>query len=274
MWPQLFHPPVEKTPGLVYLEIETLVTDVLIKHHLNDPSSLLYKVLFDEKYRPLLEKYFNNIPGAFSIEKQWGTYLFWALDDKNHRVRLSYEDGKIVSGFRTCLFNLNPEEIKKALLEKKIFPSMILCYLVVSLYYGMKCLGGFCQVSDLTKTKKAWQEFLIEAGEPEEAAALEPVQTKELGGDGMVLAYLNNAQGHIFPATGVDMIMQKEPTNFDSYVHLAKSVSFRELMDPLILEIYGVLFASEERNPEYAKFTPELILEVTGLCKKLIDLRK
>lgn len=272
LWPKLFHPVTEKTPDLIYLEIETLVREVLLQKHLNDPESLLYKVLFDPTYLPLVLKYFNNIPGAFSLEKGWGTYMFWALDEKNHRVRLSYKDGRIVSEFGTCDFALEPNEIRKALEEKKIFPSMILCYLTVALYYGMKCLGGFCQVSDLTKTKEAWQAFMRELGNIEEAEALEPVQTRELGGDGMVLAYLENEEGHLTPATGIDLIMQRKPTNFERYVKLTKGITFGEFMNPLVLEVYGVLFPSEERNPDFMKYTPEAVLEMTGMCEKLLKL--
>lgn len=272
LWPKLFHPVTPKTPDLVYLEIETLVRELLLQKHLGDPQSLIYKVLFDPQFQPLFEKYFNNIPGAFSLEKGWGTYLFWALDDKNHRVRLSYKDGRIVSEFGTCDFALEPNELRKALEERKIFPSMVLCYLIVALYYGMKCLGGFCQVSDLTKTKEAWQSFMREIGYLEEAEALEPVQTKELGGDGMVLAYLESTEGHMTPATGIDLILQKKPTNFERYVKLTKNITFGELMNPLVLEVYGVMFSSEERNPEFMKYTPEAVLEMTGMCEKLLKL--
>ncbi len=272
LWPKLFHPVSPKTPDLIYLEIETVVRELLLQKHLNDPESLLYKVLFDPTYLPLVLKYFNNIPGAFSLEKGWGTYLFWAVDDHKHRIRLAYKEGRIVSEFGSYDLALEPGEIGKALEEKRIFPSMMLCYLTVALYYGMKCLGGFCQVSDLTKTKEAWQGLLRELGELEEAEAVESVQTRELGGDGMVLAYLENEEGHLTPATGIDLILQNKPTNFERYVTLTKGLSFGEFMNPLVLEIYGVLFPSEERNPKFMEFTPEAVLEMTGMCEKLLKL--
>ena len=33
------------------------------------------------------------VPGGFSLEKGWGTYMFWAIDEHLHRVRLELEDG-------------------------------------------------------------------------------------------------------------------------------------------------------------------------------------
>ena len=88
---------------------------------------------------------------------------------------------------------------------------------MVSLYYGMKCLGGFCQVHDLTIMKVAWASLLREIGENGEADALEPVQTKELGGDGLVLSYMKTLTNELVPATGIDMLI--EPNGDQSYEH-------------------------------------------------------
>lgn len=271
LWPEFFHPYNDTIPDLIYLEIETIVRELLIRYHFKNPDSAIYQLLFNPDYAPLVLKHFNGIPGAFSTEKNWGTYLFWALDDKNHRVHMHLdEDGKtLASDYRTRTSPMTPEGLTKALEEKTIFPGMFLCYLLVSLYYGVKCLGGFCQVSDLTRTKEAWGNFLREIGREEEANAIAPIQTKELGGDGMVLAYLKTESGELIPAMGIDLAIEEADAPFTRYIDLAKAIRFKEIMAPMVPEIYKVLFTAEERNPDFLAQSPEQIMESTGLQEKI-----
>ena len=276
-WPQFFSPAVGTNaivpamPKLVYLEIETLVNALLERYPLHNPASLLYRVLFDPVCVPLIQKYFNNLPGAFSEESEWGSYFFWGLDDKQHRVRLKREGNRICSFGGTISCDLTPEAISEALRTKKIYPGMFLCYLVVSLYYGMKCLGGFCQVNDLTLAKQAWMQFLEDLGEHEEAAAVIPVQTKELGGDGLVLVHLHTRKDELVPATGFDMLLDESDTTFPQFLELSKKVTLEEMMNPMLPEIYTVLYPSHERDPNLLSATPEKIYKATGLQEKLLS---
>lgn len=285
LWPTLFHTagqdglsacagdtsilPRQNIPDLIYLEIETLVTELLLRKHIVNSESLIYKLLFNSEYRTLSLKHFNNIPGAFSIEKQWGTHMFWAVDEKLHRVRLILQDGKLISDDGLFIYDFTPDSIAQLLKEKKIFPSMLLCYVMVSLYYGMKCLGGFSQVNDLTRTKEAWQEILHAVGETTEADAIMAVQTKELGGDGMVLAYHRTGELDMVPATGIDMALKKSDTTFAKYVARSKELTMSEIMQPMIPEMYTVLYPIQDRKPEYNAVTPEKILRKTSLLQKL-----
>lgn len=281
LWPHLFHPPEgirredqgARVPGLIYLEIETLVIELLIRYHLSNPDSFIYKLLFDSTYQERVKILFNSIPGAFSNEKNWGTYLFWAIDDKMHRVRMFFADGILHSTQRRHSCAMTPEGLKDALLKKEIFPSMALCYLVVSLYYGMKCLGGFCQVNDLTMTKFAWQQLLAEMGEMDEADAINPVQTKELGGDGMVLSYLPNERGELVAATGIDMLLEKPDTSLEWYVKVSKRVTLNDMMTPILPEIYTVLYSGTDRDPEFASLTTEELIHYTQLKEKLTEIQ-
>lgn len=276
LWPKLFHPPKESqeapsanVPDLLYIEIETLVADLLRERHLNDASSLMYQVLFDPKYTALVLEHFEKLPGAFSVKDGWGTYFFWGIDDKSHRVKLMLKDGKLQSKEATISIPWTPEGIRTALAEKKILTSMLMCYLMVSLYYGMKCLGGFCQVNDLTMMKEAWVKILRAQGEEEEANAVEPVQTKELGGDGMVLPYFPTATGDFVPATGIDMVLHPGDTSFEKYSARSKLVTLTEMMNPMLPEIYTVLYPVTDRDPRLLSITPEQILRATGLQEKL-----
>jgi len=278
MWPDLFHRGAQESlevvskypvPDLIYLEIETLVSDLLIKYHLFNKESLIHKFLFDPKYQELIPSIFNNIPGAFSLENDWGTYLFWALDDKQHRVRMFLSEGELHSTYRRHTCKFSPEGIKQSLEKKEIFPSMLLCYLLVSLYYGFKCLGGFCQVNDLTLTKLAWQKLLDKVGEHKESEAVQPIQTRELCGDGMVLAYLRSESGDIQPATGIDMILRRQNTFFDKYYERSKQVALEEMMDPMLPEMYTVLYTQEQRDPALMELTVQSIVKELNLKDKI-----
>ncbi len=278
LWPRFFHPAEGQQPeqgdhampDLLYLEIETLVTNLLKKRHLDDTTTSLHRVLFDTALRPEVLELFEAIPGAFSTVKNWGTYFFWGIDDKRHRVRLKLEGEKVVSEDGKIVVPFTSAGVRAALDAGTIYPSMLLCYLMVSLYYGMKCLGGFCQVNDLTFTKRAWTELLRRMGEEEEAAALEPVQTKELGGDGMVLAYIRSVEGAYLPASGIDMMLNPRDTRVEKYIERSRVVTLQEMMNPMLPEMYTVLYSQQDRDPTLLTVTPEQILVETGLQEKLV----
>ena len=275
-WPKLFHPAKGEVAAqpmldLIYFEIETLVTELLLRRHLTD-NTLINRFLFDEKYQKLNLEHFDGIAGAFSKAKGWGTYMFWAIDSNLHRVRLELEGNRLVSKTQPELsVDFTPEAIAQALKEKRIYPAMLLCYVMVSLYYGMKCLGGFCQVHDLTVTKEAWEKVLRAMGENKEADALKPIQTKELGGDGMVLAYMRSADGKdLFPATGIDMYLSEKDTSVEKYMNRSKVTTMAEMMNPMLPVMYKTLFTADERDPALLTATPEQILAETGLQEKLL----
>lgn len=276
MWGDLFHAAKsdgkalsKNVPDLIYLEIETIAERLLLEKHLNNKDSLIYKFLFGEGVSSLVYKLFEKIPGAFSLKTQWGTYMFWATDEKYKRVALMLKNGKLRSQDNSFVFDWNSEAIVIALRQRKIFPGMMLCYVMISLYYGMKCLGGFSQVNDLTLTKEAWQEYLMEVGNEEEADRVEPVQTKELGGDGMVLVYMETSDGKIVQATGIDMILDEGNTDFNKYIELSKKVTLAEAMDPMIPEMYEVLYSQKDRDPVLDSIIPEQIFENSSIYEKL-----
>ncbi|MFA6272301.1 MAG: hypothetical protein WC693_04340 [Patescibacteria group bacterium] len=279
LWPKLFHSTDQyksadrnKAPQLVYLEIETLVSEILQKFHFTDKNSPLYRLIFDPEFRLRAKELFEDIPGAFSTADKWGSYLFWAMNDRKHRKRLLLDGNKLIGQDIDYELELTPKAVQSALQQKKIFPSMLLCYLTVALYYGFKCLGGFSQVNDLTMTKMAWQELLWEYNLLDEALALETVSTASYGGDGLVLSYLPTQSGSIVPATGIDMMLEKINTSYDDYLALAKNTKLEEILNPMLPEMYNVVHHSKERIPELSNLTPEQIIKATGLQNKLVRL--
>ncbi len=279
LWPFMFHPTHEAVdanqgaiPNLVYLDIETLASTLLIRYHLHNSRSPIYRMLFDSKMRERAMELFDGIHGAHTRQNNLGTTFFWALNENNHRKQLELRDGRLFSENSDTGISISPEPINRALAEKRIFPNMILCYLIISLYYGMKCLGGFSQVNDLTQTKMAWQQLLREKGEITEAEAVEPVQTAAFGGDGLVLSYLSTPTGSIVPATGIDMILENIDTRLEEFQSLAHSITVEEMMYSMLPEMYTVLYAAQERDTTMQALTPELILKSTGLHAKLVKI--
>jgi len=280
MWPKFFHEAdfsntnksKGKIPDLVYVEIETLVKELLLKHHLKNKKSLIYDVLFDPDSSDEIYRLFDRIPGAFSLKDNWGTYMFWGVDEKLHRVGLFYEEAtnRLESDDKKFSYEWSPEGISAALRDRKIFPSMMMCYLLVSLYYGMKCLGGFCQVNDLTLMKDAWRKYLKEFGKHREKKALLHLQTKELGGDGMVLSYLKTSSKNLIPATGIDMLLSNTDTSYEKYIELSKKMTLSETMKSMLPEMYTVLYPIFEREEKLVALPVDKILDATGVYEKLI----
>jgi hypothetical protein len=100
-------------PNLVYLSQEKITLDLILKNHLNK-ETIINKILFNEKYHKLLEKYFNGITGAFSKEKNSGTFLFWGYLPSGKKIQLKLKGNKLV-GEENFSVELSPEEIKNTI---------------------------------------------------------------------------------------------------------------------------------------------------------------
>ncbi|MBP9718588.1 hypothetical protein KBD59_04830 [Candidatus Gracilibacteria bacterium] len=273
LWPKYFNSNGSKIPDLIYIEAESMTREILTKEILKESTCLLYKMLFDPTVRELFLKYFEGLPGTFSKDNGWGTYFFWGFDEKQHRIRLDVENGKLLSKAKGYEIQLEPEALSQALEKKEIFPSMMTIYLTLSLHYGFKCLGGFSQVHDLTKMKEALLHVLVDLGRFREIHSVCRIQTKELSGDGLVLSYIENEKKQLVPAMGLDLLLSEKKLSYDDYISLSKQVTLEEMMAPLVPEIYTVLYPSYLRTggPEES-LQPEEIMRATGLQTKMDNL--
>ena len=87
----------------------------------------------------------------------------------------------------------------------------------------------------------------------------------------MLLAYMKTVKGDLVPATGIDMILEvDEHTSLEHYLDLAKKVTLAEMMEPMLPEMYTVLYSAPDRDPAFAGVTPEMIMRATGLHEKLL----
>lgn len=275
LWPMFLHQEAKKIheiPDLLYLEIETLVNRILIDRHFKNPDSILYKFIFDPRYLDLITKYFDGIEGAFFLARNTGTFLFWGLDQKNRRVRLIRDGMTLKSEDGSIAFELMPATVAKLLEEKKIFPSMIVTYAVVSLYYGMKCLGGFSQVNYLTRMKEAWIKMNADLGNYKEIEMCARIQTKELC-EGLTIAYVETPQKGVIPATGIDLILYGNEKLWDRLIRISKRLYLEDLIEPMIPEIYRVVYSFPDREEQLMQLSPEKILDMKKMVKKFAQSR-
>jgi hypothetical protein len=118
-------------------------------------------------------------------------------------------------------------------------------------------------------TKRAWQELLRDIGETDEAMSIDRVQTKELGGDGMVLAYQEQADGSLVAASGIDLMLDPGRAAHGDYREVAAILSLNDVMGAMLPEMYTVLYAAPEREADLANLEPAEILRQTGVEEKL-----
>ncbi len=173
--------PTFENIDLIYVSQEKVVTDLIIKKHLGG-DTLIHSLLFDETYHALFVRYFDGITGAFDIQAKKGTQLFWGVR-AHERVALFIQENKLIDSNGDIFLIIETEEIKKALQERRIMPSMPLVFIVLSFYYGFVCGGGFSQVDYLGSMKNAWMNMLRDVGENSETDQVEKIPTNILLGD-------------------------------------------------------------------------------------------
>lgn len=268
LWSRMFER-LEKVPDLIYLQIEDLVGELLEKYHFNNPDSPLYRLIFSAESEELMAKYFDGIEGSYSKDG-YGTYLFWGIEPKKSRkVRLQKKGNCLVSGDGKIEVELTPEAIVEASRAKKICPGMLIDYCLIALYYGLNCVGGFSQVTYLEQMRKGWLAMAKDLGFENEAEICGPVKTKMIN-DGLTLAYQKSPAGCIYPASGVDLIIDHELNLPKWLFEVADKVKFSQLIRPTLPEIYRVVYAESEREEDLLACRPEAIAKEQGLEEALV----
>jgi hypothetical protein len=268
IWKRFFGPSSEKSPDLIYIEQEALVARLLVKYHLNTDTTITH-ILFDNAYDSLIDQYFDNIQGAFSRKENYGTYLFWALPKgAKYRIQLWKKGNKLVSDDGSYELELTPENVEKALNSKELIPSMMMTFIVLSFYYGLKCLGGFSQVNYLTFMKNAYIKMQTERGNYRSIEVCARAQTKEIGGD-FTITFINGPKGEMLPATGIDLILYGDENTWPTLLEESKTIKLEEALNPIMPEFYSIIYTEVQRDPELSKVTSTDITKLTRLEKKI-----
>ncbi|EKD63700.1 MAG: hypothetical protein ACD_51C00225G0007 [uncultured bacterium] len=267
LWKKFFKDSEVYVPDLVYLEQETIVEKLIIDYHLYADTTITH-LLFDSDYDPLVMKYFDKIMCAFDLEKKQGTYLFWGISDQgNYRVQLWKKDGWLVSEDGKFKLELKPEILKEALEQRKIIPSIMLVFIVLAFYYGLKCLGGFSQVNYLTMMKDAYIRMQTDRENYRSIEVCSRAQTKET--DDATVAFLGGPKGELIPATGLDLLLYGNKDCFSEIVNEMKNITLEESFYPQMPDFYKFVFPETERDPVLSAVTSEEISKLIGLQKKL-----
>ena len=268
LWKRFFSPSPTQQPNLIYLEQESLVARLICKYHLTQ-DTVISRMIFDPEFESFIIRYFEGITGAFSRTENWGTYLFWALPrGQKYRLQVWKHGNHLVSSDGSYHLELTPDSLREALESKELIPSMLCTFLVLSLYYGVKCLGGFSQVNYLTYMKNAYIKMMADIGDYKSIEVCARVQTKELCGD-VALAFLKTLSGELSPATGIDLVLYHDAQTFPSLVELSKSISLEEALNPMMAEFYKIIVPEHLRDPLLSSVTAEDITRLTGLSKKI-----
>ena len=253
--------------NLVYLGIEKLVTDLILAYHL-DQDTTVNHFLFDPNCYPMIHHYFQGITGTYSLLEQWGTYMFWALPKgSKYREQLWKVGNNLQTKDGSYSLPLTPEGVRKALESGQLIPSTMLIYTVLSFYYGLKCLGGFSQVNYLTYMKNAYIKMQVDRGMYKSIEVCARAQTKELVGD-VNVAFLRLPDGELAPATGIDLLLYGQPNWWDCFVKQSKNISLDEAMNPMMPELYNIIYG-EDTDPRFDPLTTREIARFTGLQKKI-----
>lgn len=269
LWPKLLGESKPQLPGLIYLELEDVVRKLIINFHLNE-DTIINHILFDPEYEFYINTYFEDIFGSFSRKDSTGTYLFWAMPPGSRYKQQLWRKGDfLVSKDESYKIALKPEAIKNALESKELIPGLLLAFITVSFYYGLKCLGGFNQVNYLTLMKNGYIRMNVDLGNYRSIEVCARAQTKEIC-DGLSLAFLGYNKSKMTLASGLDLYLYNDKDSWDKMMKIAKDISIEEALNPQMPEIYRISYDQQQWDPSLIDISDNDISKLTELDKKII----
>ena len=242
-------------PRLIYLPLERLVADILIGEVCFRPNHILHLLFFTESGWGLLDKYFYGVRGGYGAGR--GSFLFWGLDASTRRLALSRSGSTLLGSGHS--FRLAPEEIAAGLEAGQLYPTSLVCFLVL-LFYKVTCLGGFNQTTWLTEIKQRFLELLKELGESAAAAQIFRLATDNFAESG--LAFLHASPG-LFKASALDLYIHQ--AEFRQYAKLAEKLTLAQSIESELPEIYRVVVPEPNRRPELYGITLAELGKANGL---------
>lgn len=252
LWRKFFHG--RSAPDLVYLELESLVLDLLTKFHL-DRTTLIHQYLFDPAVRASVIREFDGILGSFTTSDKSGTFMFWALaPGQKYRQRLWVSGEYLVTDDGTYRVELTPTSIREAITRGELIPSTMLSYAIVALYYGVKCLGGFSQINYLTFMKDAFLRVAGSVADASSVSVAQKVVTDSMCGD-FTVAVMATEEGMHVSMTGLDLIVYGDEQTWDRLLQNISTLSIRDSLIPMMPEFYNIIYPQLERRAEFAVIT-------------------
>lgn len=246
----------KKIPGqeeynFIMIQQEDLVVDVLVRYHFGR-GTLFEKLFTSPQVLASFEVCFDGILGAFSREHAQGTVLVWARVG-GERVALKHVGNELVSAEGEYRVPLESESLREAFLQKELFPSMALSFMVLSFYYGLTCGGGFSQVNYLTDMRQAYLRFLEHSGtSSDEGLVAADIETDRLTAE-TAYVFLSNKQSQV-PTTALDIALYQTVDTSCYLKELSEYCTLAEAVDQLMPEFYRILYheSPEVSAPKFA----------------------
>lgn len=268
LWNKFFEASGAKIPQLLYLDQEDMVIRLITKYHLH-ADTVINHILFDPVYEPYIDTYFEGIFGSFSRKDQTGTYLFWALPKGSKLNKQLWKKGNfLVTADESYRVELTPEAIGAAMASGELIPSLLLNFVTICFYYGLKCLGGFNQVNYLTLMKDAYIRMNLERGNYRSIEVCSRAQTKEIC-DGPSLAFLGYGNDGVTLATGLDLILYGDSDSWSRLKNLAENLTLEESLNPFMPEIYKISYDESEWERDLLSLSEHDINHLTGIDRKI-----
>lgn len=220
--------------NLVYLEIESLIRQILLDIHINE-DTLIHKILFNSHTRNTYINSFKDVAGAHSHKTGRGTDLFWYIDKlHNVRIQLSLVDNNLVSNDHSIRIPLHTNVIRDHLMRFELVPSMALCYSILAFYYGLTLGGGFCQIDYLGDMKRAWKQVADSAGEP-----FTDTETNVFTGEFALFTDNTN-----YPITLFDLYLHKDTADLSQIIN---ETPIKKTLDSMMPEFVEIVTGKREK---------------------------
>lgn len=257
-------------PSLLFLAQEKVVLDLLLANHLYK-ETVINKLLFDENVSSLIDKYFDGVTGAFSKEKQLGTYLFWGLPDRGRcRVQLWREENMLKSKDGCFSVELTPAAIEEAIRTKKLIPSVLLTFCVLAFYYGFFLGGGYEQTYYLSQAKKNYLKILEALKDSESIEACAQLITTNLVIPRPLLTYLEGPNDVRLPATALDMLLYGDQgSSWGKILAATKQVTLGTFIERTLPSIYREYVKEDPEKATNSQIVERDIEKLNGLDHKI-----
>ncbi len=273
LFKKLFEGYNKPVPNMVYLAQEKVVLQLLLDHHLNKKTSI-NRMLFEEKLWVLIEKHFEGVTGAFSREKELGTFLFWGIPaDGKYRLQLWRDGNFLKSKDGSYKVELTPEAIKQAIINKELIPSVMLTFSVLACYYGLILGGGYEQTYYLTQTQINYSLIMQEIGDQESFDAVQGLKTTNLVIPRPLMFYLDGQKNTRYPATGLDLLIHSQlGKKWNQILDATKQITMNLFIERTLPSIYREYCKDATNYKTFASLTERDIELFNGLDKKIPSL--
>jgi hypothetical protein len=145
---------------------------------------------------------------------------------------------------------------------------MLVTFIILSFYHGLVCRGGFYQPSYLTDLKDAYITMLNNLGMPDEATAVQSVETKRMGAD-MALSFARNKDGKLVQAAGLDLFLYGTNSTAQALLQTSKQILVQEAIYVMMPLFYSILYSSSEQDNELRQVAESDVMELYRLEEKI-----